>query len=130
MRRILTTQESMMQSNSIINDIEKIDQFINLSTHLFSASLITELLAALMLAAGVVMIFLLTQRPGRVMMLSGLLCYVLLAIPFLYFEMTGVQHLSAATKKLLLYIPLALSVSFFVIAWGFVKFAWSFRQNQ
>ncbi|WP_395374750.1 hypothetical protein [Marinicella sp. W31] len=114
--------------NNLVSDIDKIDQLITYSSYLFASALLFQLLAGLIVIVAILIIYKRSQRPGRTMMLGGMIFYILFTAPFFFAELVGLENLSHGQKIILMYLPLAASISLCIACFGFFKFALSFKK--
>ena len=122
-------QNDFSSVNEILSDIEKVDQLITHSMYLYSSALVFQLLAGLLIIIAVLMIYWHSKRPGRVMMLGGMILYIVCVTPFFFAELVGMENLSHTQKITLMYLPLAGSIALCIACFGFFKFALSFRKH-
>jgi len=86
---------------------------------------VLELLATVLLFAGVIIIFTSSKRPGRVMMLVGLALSTIAYLPFAYGDPNTEQQ-----KLIIWYLPLISGLFASIGCFGFFKFALSFKNES
>jgi len=103
----------------------EIEELFEVPFLLSMSSGVLELLATVLLFAGVIIIFTSSTRPGRIMMLVGLALSTITYLPFLYGEPTTEQQ-----KLIIWYLPLISGLFASIGCFGFFKFALSFKNES
>jgi len=119
----------MLQDNPLVSDIQNLEHLLVLSGYVTVGALIFHLLSFILMATAVVLIYLRTRRPGRVMMLGGMLFYLIFGGIIFAIEFIGMENIGMAWASYVLFVPLLIGLSLLIIGVGFLRFALSFRDG-
>lgn len=111
-----------MNEPNLANEIEELFEvpfYLSMSTG------VLELLATVLIFAGVIILFTSSNRPGRIMMLVGLAMSTITYLPYMYGEPNTEQQ-----KLIVWYLPLVSSIFAAFGCFGFFKFALSFKNER
>jgi len=111
-----------MNEEQLSNEISNL---LNVPFYLTASSLALDLLAAMLVFAGVIITFTSSNRPGKTLMLVGLVGVVLSYLPFLFAS----DEFSNKAKFLFFYLPIVGSAFLAITATGFFKLALSFKNE-
>ena len=116
-----------MDESQIQNEI---DQLLMIPFYLTGGAMVLELLAVTLLFASVIILFTCSKRPGRHMMLFGLLFATLSFVSVIFLDGDPRESLSAVQTAIYWYLPIASILFMCVACFGFFKFAISFKNDS
>lgn len=102
----------------------EIDDLFEVPFYLTASAGILELLAILLLFAGVMIIFTSSKRPGRIMMLVGVAFNAIMFLPYVYWG-----YEPNFNEFMFWYLPLVSGTFSCIGCLGFFRFALSFKQK-
>lgn len=91
--------------------------------------LLAENLVVLAIFVGVFILFKYTKRPGRLGMLTGISIYLLLSLAIIPIMNNGFNYSGISSYFILLW-PNMIVASIIVSVIGFLRFAWSFKNEN
>ena len=116
-----------MEESQTVSDLE---QLLMVPFYLSSSAFVLELLATVLVFAGVIILFTSSRRPGRIMMLSGLAMTTICLLPYFFLPDEVSEQMKDFNRVIVWYLPLASSLFMCVGAYGFFKFALSFKNES
>jgi len=93
--------------------------------------LFAENLVMLPIFIGVILLFKYTKRPGRIMMLVGVIIYLLLSLAIMPIMGNGFNYTyTGVSAYFILLWPNIILASIIVSVIGFLRFSWSFKNES
>lgn len=108
----------------------ELEQLLMTPFYLSGSVLVLELLATILIFAGVIVLFTSSKRPGRIMMLVSLAMTTLCLLPIFFLSEEIAAEMSAFDQFIIWYLPVASSLFMCIGSYGFFKFALSFKNES